>query len=46
VRDEAPIVPLIFYVGINYFDTNRIQGVYQNLLDSHPLQSIRKIHKP
>jgi len=46
VRDEAPIVPLIFYVGINYFDTNRIQGVYQNLLDSHPLQYIRKIHKP
>ena len=46
VRDEAPIVPLFFYVGINYFDTNRIQGVYPNLLDSHPLQSIRKIHRP
>jgi oligopeptide transport system substrate-binding protein len=43
VRDEAPVIPLYFYVGVNYFDTNRIQGIYQNLLDDHPLQSIRKI---
>ncbi len=43
VRDEAPIIPLYFYVGINYFDTNKIQGIYQNILDVHPLQSIRKI---
>ena len=42
-RDEAPIVPLFFYVGINYFDTNKIQGVYENILDVHPLQAIRKI---
>jgi len=43
VRDEAPIIPLYFYVGVNYFDANKIQGIYQNLLDDHPLQSIRKI---
>jgi len=43
IRDEAPIVPLFFYVGINYFDTNKIQGIYQNILDVHPLQAIRKI---
>jgi oligopeptide transport system substrate-binding protein len=43
VRDEVPIIPLYFYVGINYFDTNRIQGIYENILDDHPLQSIRKI---
>jgi oligopeptide transport system substrate-binding protein len=43
VQDEAPIIPLYFYVGINYFDTNKIQGIYQNILDVHPLQSIRKI---
>jgi oligopeptide transport system substrate-binding protein len=43
VKDEAPIVPLFFYVGINYFDTNKIQGIYQNILDVHPLQAIRKI---
>jgi oligopeptide transport system substrate-binding protein len=43
VRDEVPIIPLYFYVGINYFDTNQVQGVWQNLLDEHPLQAIRKI---
>jgi oligopeptide transport system substrate-binding protein len=43
VRDELPIIPLYFYVGINYFDTNRIQGIYENILDDHPLQTIFKI---
>jgi oligopeptide transport system substrate-binding protein len=43
IKDEAPIVPLFFYVGINYFDTNKIEGVYPNILDEHPLQSIGKI---
>ena len=43
VKDEAPIVPLFFYVGINYFDTNKIQGIFENILDVHPLQAIRKI---
>jgi len=45
VRDEVPIIPLYFYVGLNYFDTNRIQGVYANVLDKHPLQAIRKISR-
>jgi oligopeptide transport system substrate-binding protein len=43
VKDESPIIPLYFYVGVNYFDTNQIQGVYENILDDHPLQYIRKI---
>lgn len=43
VQDEAPIVPIFFYVGINYFDTNKIQGIYENILDVHPLQAIRKV---
>jgi oligopeptide transport system substrate-binding protein len=42
VRDELPIIPLYFYIGINYFDTNKIQGFYQNTLDDHPLQTIGK----
>ena len=42
VHDEVPIIPLFFYVGINYFDTNKIQGIYQNILDDHPLQCIRQ----
>jgi len=43
VRDQAPIVPLYFYRGINYFDTNKIQGIYPNILDDHPLLSIVKV---
>jgi oligopeptide transport system substrate-binding protein len=43
VHDEPPVIPLYFYVGINYFDTNKIQGIYPNILDNHPLQYIRKV---
>jgi oligopeptide transport system substrate-binding protein len=43
VHDEPPIIPLYFYVGINYFDTNKIQGICPNILDNHPLQYILKI---
>jgi oligopeptide transport system substrate-binding protein len=43
VRDEVPIIPLYFYVGVNYFDTNKIQGIYENVLDDHPLNYIRKV---
>ena len=43
VRERSPIAPLYFYMGVNYFDTNRIQGIYENILDQHPLQYIRKV---
>jgi oligopeptide transport system substrate-binding protein len=43
VAEEAPIVPLYFYAGFNYFDTNKITGIWQNLLDEHPLQYLQKI---
>jgi len=45
VRDEVPIVPIYFYVGVNYYDTNKIQGIYPNILDNHSLQAIRKISR-
>src|SRR5665213_1051887 len=43
IRDDLPIVPLYIYVGINYFDTNKIAGIWENMLDDHPLNYIRKI---
>jgi oligopeptide transport system substrate-binding protein len=43
VHDQVPIAPLYYYVGINYFDTNKIQGIYPNILDDHPLNSIAKV---
>jgi len=43
VSNDVPIIPLYFYKGVNYFDANKIQGIYPNLVDEHPLQYIKKI---
>jgi len=42
VVDEPPIVPLYFYAGFNYFDPEKIGGIWQNILDEHPMQYIYK----
>ena len=46
VNQQVPIIPLYFYVGVNFFDTNRIHGIYQNILDNHPLNCIKKVPGP
>jgi oligopeptide transport system substrate-binding protein len=43
VEEELPIVPLFFYVGLQYFDTNRVRGVWLNIRDEHPLRSIYRL---
>jgi len=43
VHDDAPIIPLYVYLGINYFDTNKVTGIWPNMLDDHPLRSVHKI---
>ena len=43
IHDELPILPLYIYVGVNYFDTNKILGIWENLVDEHPLNTIQKI---
>jgi hypothetical protein len=30
-------------VGVNYFDTNKVQGIWQNVLDDHPLRCLAKV---
>lgn len=42
VVDEMPILPLYFFVGLTYYDANRIKGIYPNILDDHPLNAIWK----
>jgi oligopeptide transport system substrate-binding protein len=42
IRDELPIVPLYFYVGVTFYDPKKIEGVYPNVLDEHPIYAIRK----
>jgi oligopeptide transport system substrate-binding protein len=41
VEEEAPISPLYFYVGIQFYDAARLEGVEANLLDEHPLRYLR-----
>jgi oligopeptide transport system substrate-binding protein len=41
--EELPVIPLFFYAGINYFDGRKITGVYNNVLDVHPLNAIAKL---
>jgi oligopeptide transport system substrate-binding protein len=43
VRDEAPIIPIYFYVGFNYYNPAKIKGTHPNILDDHPLNDIWKV---
>ena len=42
VREDAPIVPEYFEKGILFFDPDKIEGIYPNLLDEHPAHSLRR----
>jgi oligopeptide transport system substrate-binding protein len=40
VNDDAPISPLYFFSGFNYYHPRRVHGIYGNILDSHPISAI------
>ncbi len=42
VAEEAPIVPLFHYTGLEYYDPRRIHGVFPNARSEHPLRAIRR----
>jgi oligopeptide transport system substrate-binding protein len=42
VEEELPVIPVYFYAGLNFFDGTRIEGVYTNVVDEHPIQAIWK----
>ncbi len=42
VREESPIAPIFFYVGIQLYDPKRVGGIEANVLDEHPLREIFK----
>ena len=44
IRDELPIVPLFFYVGLEYYDTSKVSGIFSNIRAEHPVRTIR-VHK-
>lgn len=40
ISEEAPICPLYYYVGIQFYDAERLGGIEPNLLDEHPLKAM------
>jgi oligopeptide transport system substrate-binding protein len=40
VREETPIVPLFFNLGIQLYRHDQLGGIEPNLLDKHPLSQI------
>jgi oligopeptide transport system substrate-binding protein len=38
ISEEAPVCPLYYYVGIQFYNGDRLGGIAANLLDEHPLQ--------
>ena len=40
VTEAAPICPLYYYVGIQFYDGARLGGIQANLLDEHPLKAM------
>ena len=40
VSDQAPIIPVYFWVGIQFYNGDKLGGIAANLLDDHPLQRI------
>lgn len=45
VKEEMVVTPLYIYVGMNMYDPEVIQGVFNNLRDEHPVRVIRKVEK-
>ena len=46
VSEEAPVCPLYFYVGIQFYDPDRLGGIRPNLLDEHPLRFVHWRARP
>ncbi len=40
VSRDAPVCPLYYYMGIQFYDGKRLGGVEANLLDEHPVKSM------
>ncbi len=40
VEEALPIIPLYFYVSMEYYDATRIGGIFPNIRAEHPLRTI------
>ncbi|PYI79683.1 MAG: hypothetical protein DME26_22985 [Verrucomicrobia bacterium] len=42
IRDEVPFIPLFIYVGLEYYDSTKWEGIYPNIRAEHPVRAIRR----
>ena len=42
VRGDAPIAPVYFFSGFNYYNPTNVSGIWGNILDIHPINAIQK----
>ncbi len=45
INDAAPIIPLYFFVSMEYYDTNRVTGIHDNIRAEHPIRAIQRRNK-
>ncbi len=41
VKDQAAIIPGYYYVGVQFYNAERLKGVQGNLIDDHPFRCMR-----
>ena len=46
VREGAPIAPVYYFSGFNYYNPTSVSGIWGNILDTHPINAIRKARDP
>jgi oligopeptide transport system substrate-binding protein len=46
IRDAVPIIPIYYYVGLDYFDGRKIKGHYENVLALHPINAMWRTDLP
>lgn len=42
IQHDAPIAPVYYFSGFNYYNPEQVSGVYGNILDIHPINAIQK----
>ena len=41
VREEAAVIPVYSYVGVQFYRPEKLEGVQGNLIDDHPFRCMR-----
>lgn len=40
IHDEAALIPVYYYVGVQFYHGDKLQGVQGNLIDDHPFRAM------